>query len=151
MDRLVRALDDLLARGEVDEPVFIQAARFHVLPVLATPLEVIPYGDLVARVRAARVVITHGGPGSIMTAFALGKVPVVVPRDPAYGEHVDGHQLQFCDWLARRRPVTVLRDLNGLAEALRAGPMPPGDLGPLGPSPDVIARLRAIIERGGAT
>ena len=28
-------------------------------------------------------------------AWNLGKVPIVVPRRPTLGEHVDGHQLRF--------------------------------------------------------
>lgn len=45
--------------------------------------------------RRADAVVTHGGPGLVMEARAAGHVPVVVPRDPALGEHVDQHQLRF--------------------------------------------------------
>lgn len=46
-------------------------------------------------VRTARVIVTHGGPATIMLAVALGKRPVVVPRTRTLGEHVDDHQRAF--------------------------------------------------------
>lgn len=49
---------------------------------------------------AAHVVITHGGPGSISEARRAGHRPIVVPRDPSLGEHVDGHQQRFVARLA---------------------------------------------------
>jgi len=50
----------------------------------------------------ADVVITHGGAGSILTALAAGKVPVVLPRRMARGEHVDDHQVRMVASLAAR-------------------------------------------------
>lgn len=53
------------------------------------------YEQMEAAARAARVIVTHGGPATIMLAVALGKRPVVVPRTHALGEHVDDHQRAF--------------------------------------------------------
>lgn len=43
----------------------------------------------------ADAVVSHGGPATITEARRYGHVPVVVPRDPTLGEHVDGHQQAF--------------------------------------------------------
>lgn len=48
----------------------------------------------------ASAVVCHGGPGTIMDARTAGHVPICVPRDPALGEHVDGHQLRFATLVA---------------------------------------------------
>ena len=150
MDRLVVWLDDHLTTGEIDEPVYIQAAAFGVQPRLAIALGVMPYPEFVRMVHDARRVITHGGPGSILSVLASGKVPIVVPRDPIHGEHVDGHQIEFCRWLAERRSIRVVENVAGLSQVL-------GDEGPsdqdlaVGPAPEVLERLRSIIERGAAT
>jgi UDP-N-acetylglucosamine:LPS N-acetylglucosamine transferase len=60
--------------------------------------------------RAADVVIAQGGPGGIMDSRACGRVPIVVPRDPARGEHVDDHQQRFAAHLLRRGKVAVAAD-----------------------------------------
>jgi UDP-N-acetylglucosamine transferase subunit ALG13 len=41
------------------------------------------------------VIVTHGGPATITEARRLGHRPIVVPRDPRLGEHVDNHQQLF--------------------------------------------------------
>jgi UDP-N-acetylglucosamine transferase subunit ALG13 len=48
----------------------------------------------------ADVVVSHGGPASISEARRFGHRPIVVPRDPARGEHVDDHQQLFVARLA---------------------------------------------------
>ena len=41
------------------------------------------------------VVVCHGGPATITEARRFGHRPIVVPRDPTLGEHVDNHQQLF--------------------------------------------------------
>lgn len=43
----------------------------------------------------AAVIVTQGGPMSIVESWRAGSMPIVVPRDPDLGEHVDGHQQAF--------------------------------------------------------
>lgn len=74
--------------------------------------------DLEALLARADVVVTHGGPGLIMEAHAAGHHPIVVPRDPARGEHVDGHQQRFCARIARDGLITVADDLPTLSAAV---------------------------------
>jgi UDP-N-acetylglucosamine transferase subunit ALG13 len=45
--------------------------------------------------RTSDVVVSHGGPATITEARRRGHLPVVVPRDPRLGEHVDDHQQLF--------------------------------------------------------
>lgn len=146
MDRLVVELDELIARGEIDEPVYVQAASFGVRPRLARALAVLKYAEFTRLISDARVVITHGGPGSIMSVLGHGKVPIVVPRDPMHGEHVDDHQIRFCQWLADRRPIRVVIDVRELGRLLAEAPPFDSTARELGPSAEVIERLREIVE-----
>lgn len=50
-------------------------------------------------IRRADVIITHAGVGSALRILELGKMPIMVPRDPAHGEHVDRHQFQVATFL----------------------------------------------------
>lgn len=77
--------------------------------------------DLDALLRRATVVTTHGGPGLIMEARAAGHLPVVVPRDPARGEHVDDHQLRFVARIARTGLVAAATDVPAYRRAVAAG------------------------------
>ncbi|WP_205471510.1 glycosyltransferase [Nocardioides sp. SYSU D00038] len=70
----------------------------------------------------ASVVITHGGAGSVLTALAAGKVPVVLPRTADFGEHCDDHQVRMCEMLAERGLAVLVRpgerlEASHLAEA----------------------------------
>lgn len=118
MDRVIQAMDDLVAKGEIAEEVIIQAAHFGLRPVHAEAREVVPYEQLAEWAQEASVVVTHGGPGSIMLALSTGHRPIVIPRDPVFGEHVDDHQLRFAAWLATRRPITVVRAMADLGPAI---------------------------------
>lgn len=93
----------------------------------------LPFARVQELMRDARVVVTHGGPATIMQVLALGKVPIVVPRQARHGEHVDDHQVQFARRIADR--VVVVEDIDALRSALgahdaRQAAARPGDLGP---------------------
>lgn len=116
-DRLVGRLDSLAAAGELGgEPVHIQTGYATVVPRACTHEAMMGFDAVQAHMKAARVVITHGGPASIMQALALGKVPVVVPRQAKHGEHVDDHQVRFSRRIADR--VIVVLDIEELRSAI---------------------------------
>ncbi|MBM4389769.1 MAG: hypothetical protein FJ090_01495 [Deltaproteobacteria bacterium] len=115
-DRLVAEVDRLVATGEVDE-AYVQTGYSTVVPAHCRHDKMIGFDAMQAAMRAARVVVTHGGPASIMQALALGKVPVVVPRQSRHGEHVDDHQCRFARRIADR--VIVVMEMPELAPALR--------------------------------
>nr|WP_304515681.1 sulfotransferase [Cellulomonas sp. APG4] len=81
-----------------------------------------PPRELAALVAEADVVVTHGGPGTMADARAAGHLPVLVPRDPALGEHVDGHQQRFATWAERKGLTVVARDADAFRRALTAAP-----------------------------
>ena len=67
----------------------------------------------------ANVVITHGGPSSFMEVIKLKKVPIVVPRQEKYGEHVNNHQLVFCKELEKRKfPLILIDDVSLLKNSI---------------------------------
>jgi UDP-N-acetylglucosamine transferase subunit ALG13 len=147
MDRLVAELDRLIESGVVEDDVLVQAAAFGRRPQRAKALGVVPFDELEALARRADVVVTHGGPGSIMLALAHGRAPVVVPRDPAHGEHVDDHQLRFVQWLAARRPIRPVTDVAdlGIAIAEARGRAVQADVRAERPAARAVDRLRAIV------
>jgi UDP-N-acetylglucosamine--N-acetylmuramyl-(pentapeptide) pyrophosphoryl-undecaprenol N-acetylglucosamine transferase len=70
------------------------------LPITARPL--VPVAEMRSAMAEADVIIGHAGCGTALDALALGRVPVLVPRRSARGEHVDDHQAQLAHHLAAR-------------------------------------------------
>ncbi|MCZ2817366.1 glycosyltransferase [Modestobacter sp. VKM Ac-2984] len=66
-------------------------------------------GDMAAEIRAADVVVSHAGTGSVLSCLQAGKLPVIVPRAADSGEHIDGHQDEIADMLAARGLAVVRR------------------------------------------
>ena len=111
-DRLVRALDEL----PTDERVVIQTGYSTWVPRRAESEKMMGFDRVQALMAEARIVVTHGGPASIMQALAHGKVPIVVPRQSGFGEHVDDHQVRFAKRISDR--VIVVLDIAELPTAI---------------------------------
>ncbi len=111
-DRLVEAAGRLAQREEV----VVQRGTSRVVPGTALVHDVLPPPEHEALVRRSRVLVCHAGPSTLAAAWTLGRVPVVVPRDPARGEHVDAHQLHYAATLAER--AVVVLDVRELADAV---------------------------------
>lgn len=114
-ERLVQAADEMAQL--VDEPVVIQRGVTQFTPQFAK------YFDFADEVRMgrclteARVVISHGGAGSILSALQIGKPLVVVPRLVRCDEHIDDHQSELAEALYGQGKAVVIEDLS--AEKLR--------------------------------
>ena len=67
----------------------------------------------------ARIVITHGGPSSFIEALQFGKVPIVVPRQEKFHEHVNNHQVDFTQLIAKRmNNIIPVYDISKLPEVI---------------------------------
>ena len=118
-DRLVSHIDQLKAQGVITEEVIIQTGYSTYEPKHCAWSKLLPYSDMVKNVAEARIVITHGGPSSFIMPLQVGKIPVVVPRQEKYGEHVNDHQLLFAREVeTRQKNIIVVEDVNALADVL---------------------------------
>jgi UDP-N-acetylglucosamine--N-acetylmuramyl-(pentapeptide) pyrophosphoryl-undecaprenol N-acetylglucosamine transferase len=109
-DRLILALDRL-PRGE---QLIVQTGASQVRPEGALCIEELPFEALAEHVRRARVVVMHAGVGSVLTALANGKRPVIVPRRAEFGEAVDDHQLAFARRFEAAGLVSLVEDEQAL-------------------------------------
>ena len=78
-------------------------------PLVAEAHDFLSHDRLADLLSDASVVVCHGGPGTIVDAREAGHVPLCVPRDPALGEHVDGHQQRFAHVVAELGVVREIR------------------------------------------
>ena len=148
-DRLVRAAAAL----RVGEPLVVQHGSSRVAPGPGTWVEYLPFNELAELARAARVVVSHAGVGSIMLARRAGKRAIVLPRRLHLGEAVDDHQLTLARRFHASGAVTLIEDAAILPAAVMAAGEPGGQGGAVHLLPGAAALsadLRTAISGFGA-
>ncbi|MDQ1143760.1 UDP-N-acetylglucosamine transferase subunit ALG13 [Bacillus sp. SORGH_AS 510] len=109
-NRLVEFIDQLKARGAIQEDVIMQTGFSAYEPKYCQWGKLYPYQEMVKHVSEARIVITHGGPSSFIMPLQAGKVPIVVPRQKKYHEHVNNHQVDFSKAVAERQGNIIVAE-----------------------------------------
>ena len=119
-DRLVSYIDDLCAKGEITEEVVMQIGFCTYEPKNCKYSKLIAHKDIKQYVEEARIVITHGGPASFIMPLQHGKIPIVVPRQERFGEHVNDHQLDFARKVVERQNnIIVVENIEELADTIK--------------------------------
>lgn len=119
-NRLVKTVDELKGNGQIKEEVFIQIGYCDYIPWHCQWSKIIPYTEMIHKMKEARIVITHGGPASFMQVLQLGKSPVVVPRQMKYGEHINNHQVEFCQHIDKKSSnIITVYDITKLEESIK--------------------------------
>lgn len=115
-NRLVEEVDKLKENGIIKEDVYIQTGFSTYEPKYCQWSKLISYKEMNNKIKEARIIITHGGPASFIAPLQIGKIPIVVPRQEKYGEHVNDHQLEFAKSVEERNkniiPVYDIKDLK---------------------------------------
>ena len=74
---------------------------------------------MLENVKNARIVITHGGPSSFIVPLQIGKVPIVVPRQHKFNEHVNDHQVEFVRDVSKRMGTIIdVEDIEELGDVI---------------------------------
>lgn len=94
-NRLLKAVDELVAAGKIKDEVFAQIGYSDYKPMNYKYEQFLDREKFSQVMDKAEIVITHGGTGAIIGAVKKGKKVIAVPRLAKYGEHVDNHQLQL--------------------------------------------------------
>lgn len=94
-DRLVRAVDALVASGVAGDGAFAQTGACTYVPEHMDYEAFLDRDSFRAHMDACDVVVTHGGTGAIIGAVKDNKKVIAVPRLAKYGEHVDDHQIEI--------------------------------------------------------
>ncbi|KOX09055.1 glycosyltransferase [Micromonospora profundi] len=146
-DRLV----DWLAQwhAKVDRPVALTVQHGHTeAPQLPGAVPFLGHDDLQRAMADADLVVCHGGPATILEARRHGHLPIVVPRDPVHGEHVDDHQQLFARRLGAAGLVALCETREALHDALDAGHADPSRYA-VAADPDAHEARRAAVARVG--
>ncbi len=125
-DRLVGWIDQW-ASAHPEVPVFVQHGN-SAAPVHAHGAALIPHAELLAMIEQASVVVSHGGPSTVMDVRSRGRMPIVIGRNPEFGEHVDEHQMRFADHLDRHEMALCVADQMSLNRQIDRGLANPASL-----------------------
>lgn len=116
-NRLVEYMDKWSFHN--NEDVVIQTGFSSYIPINCKWSKFFSYSSMLAMVKNARIVITHGGPSSFILPLQVGKIPIVVPRDYKFNEHVNNHQIDFCDKVATlKKCIILVRDIDSLGNVI---------------------------------
>ena len=117
-NRLVSYMDRWAS--EHDEKVIMQTGFSTYEPEHCEYKNMFTYEKMQEILPEARVLISHGGPSSFMPFLISGKKAIVVPRQKEFEEHVNDHQLLFCDAFSEKYGgITVVKDIETLGDVIK--------------------------------
>lgn len=92
-DRLVRAIDNVLGEGLIEDEIFAQIGQTSYKPRNFEAVASLEKRVFDEHLKAASALIGHAGMGTITMALENGKPLLVMPRLRRYREVVNDHQL----------------------------------------------------------
>jgi UDP-N-acetylglucosamine--N-acetylmuramyl-(pentapeptide) pyrophosphoryl-undecaprenol N-acetylglucosamine transferase len=115
--RLIRKMDEIAA--QIEEEVIMQIGKDCYVPENADYFTFRGYVEMQELCKRARLVVCHGGVGSIVTAIEGGAAVVAVPRSKEHGEAVDDHQQEIVRLLAEEGKIIAASDVDELSTFLK--------------------------------
>lgn len=93
--RLIAEVDRLAAAGHLPRPVIIQHPAETRCPHADRTFPECSVEEFQEHLHNSRLVITHAGAGSILSALEANRPTIALARLSGYGEHYDDHQLEI--------------------------------------------------------
>lgn len=140
--RLIDKMDHIA--HESGEEVILQLGLYTCQPKHCTTFDFKPHAELLDLQRDARVIVAHAGIGATRDALALAKPLILVPRRKHFGEHMNDHQLEIADAVARRGWGAVVHDIDEIDALLANPPAPVANYTP--DKARLITTLRTSVE-----
>jgi UDP-N-acetylglucosamine transferase subunit ALG13 len=116
--RLVKEMDRFAAQA--DEEVVMQIGATPYRPRAARWFACTTQEEMDTLCEQARIIVSHAGAGSILTALRHNKPLIVVPRQQKYGEVIDDHQLELAEALSQAGALLVAYETGELSARLKA-------------------------------
>ncbi len=120
---------DAIAR-DTDERVVIQTGLCATLPEHSEHFDFKGHDEVLALQRKARVIVCHGGIGTVLDALSVHRPVIVVPRRKLFNEHLTDHQLDVARAVERRGWARAVLEIDGLPNACADPPSFPASYEP---------------------
>lgn len=115
-DRFLKIVDEVAA--ELDEVVIAQVYKSRYEAKNIKTVEFLPPDKFQELFSSARMIVSHAGMGTIISAMTLQKPIVVFPRIAKLGEHRNEHQLATAEKMKELGYVYVANDVDELRNLL---------------------------------
>jgi UDP-N-acetylglucosamine transferase subunit ALG13 len=119
-DRLVQAVDELVARGVIRDDVLAQIGNGSYAPRHMRFERFMAKPEYERHVAQASWLIGHAGAGTIALALAYDKRLLVVPRQTALRESVNDHQVATARKFEALGHVVAVREVQDLPAGIDA-------------------------------
>lgn len=116
--RLLDAIQKAVNDGIIKEEVIVQAGHTKYESSNMKIFDLIPTDEFDQLVKKCRILITHGGVGSIITGLKAGKIVIAAARLSKYKEHTNDHQKQIIREFVDAGYLVELKDFNQLGKTL---------------------------------
>lgn len=118
-DRLLKEVDRLIETGKMNgSEIVAQTGYCQYEPKHFQFEQFMSKDDFLTHINNSEIVITHGGTGSIINSVKLGKKVIGVPRQEAFGEHVDNHQFEIIEEFENTKLIYAVYEIADLEDAL---------------------------------
>jgi len=115
-NRLLKAMDELLANKKITDKVFAQTGYSTYIPQNYEYSQYLPMQEFDKHINEASLIVCHSGGSAINTSLKAGKIVVAVPRLQKFNEHVDNHQLEIAKKYGNANFLEVCYDIEKLGE-----------------------------------
>lgn len=116
--RLLEAVQKNIDSGLIKDKVIVQAGDTKFKSKDMEIFDLIPMDKMNDLIDSAKLIITHGGVGSIVGALKKNKKIIVMPRLSKYGEHVNNHQQQIVSIFEEKGYIKSINSADDLTKVL---------------------------------
>lgn len=118
-DRLVKAVDEAIARGVVQDIVFAQIGPGNYLPCRMEYTVTLEKEAFDKILNSCEAIISHAGMGNIALTLKIQKPLLVLPRRKCYGEVVNDHQVDTAKKFEQLGHILAAYDEKELVEKIK--------------------------------
>lgn len=112
--RLLEEIHKMIKDGEIKEKVIVQAGQTKFTSSDMEIFDFVNLEDFTKYISECRILITHGGVGSIINGLDYSKKVIAVARLEKYVEHENDHQVQIIEEFAKAGHILGCTDVKQL-------------------------------------
>ena len=118
-ERLIKKMDEIA--GRLDEEIIIQIGYTDYKPKNSKYFDFIEdFQEIIKLNKKAKLIVCHGGAGTIFTALEHNTPVIAVPRLKKYHEHINDHQLELVNILAENKKIKAVYDIEKLESVINS-------------------------------
>lgn len=132
---------------QLPQPVIVQYGHGRFAAPRCDARAFVAMDEFERLIEGAELVIQHAGGGGVLHAIRAGKVPVIMPRRAALGEHVDDHQVENAEALARAGKAVVVHEAETLLVGVQQALALQAQIRPATGTSAMIRLISAVLDR----